>query len=117
MKIFACPLQQNSGTFGQRYTTSFGLFLESYFGVGIQQTFFTNKTYDYINSTVTIKENKESKTGAIPNLELGIGYAFGNKTGLPLSLFVRPSAYWLYPDRNLFIQSTYALKLGFIYVP
>lgn len=102
---------------GQRYTTGFGLFLESYLGIGVQQTFYVNKTFDYNSGQSTITETKMSKTGITPNISLGLGYDFSNKTKIPLKFYLRPSFYWLYPDRNLVFQSSSAIETGLIFVP
>jgi hypothetical protein len=102
---------------GQRYTAGFGLFLESYLGIGLQQTLYVNKTFDYNSGQSTISETKMSKTGIIPNISLGLGYDFSKKTKIPLKFYLRPSIYWLYPDRNLVFQSSYAIETGLIYVP
>jgi hypothetical protein len=103
--------------FGQRFTTPFGLFLETYLGMGIQQTFYTNKTYVYDGSAATITDNKTSKTGISPSINLGIGYDFNTTMDYPIKLYIRPSFYWLYPERNLLLQTSHALEIGIIYTP
>ena len=102
---------------GQRYTAGFGLFLESYLGIGLQQTFYVNKTFDYNSGQASITETKMSKTGITPNISLGLGYDFSKKTKILLKFYLRPSFYWLYPDRNLVFQSSSAIETGLIFVP
>lgn len=102
---------------GQRYTTEFGLFFETYVGIGVQQTFYVNKTYEYNSGQSIITETKLSKTGMNANIVLGLGYDFSKKTKYPVKFYLRPSFYWLYPDRNLVFQSSYAIETGLIYVP
>jgi len=106
-----------SARIGQRYTSGFGFFLETYLGVGVQQTFYVNKTFEYNSGQSTITETKMSKTGISPSISLGLGYDFRKKTEYPIKFYLRPSFYWLYPDRNLVFQSSYAIETGLIYVP
>jgi hypothetical protein len=100
---------------GQRYTAGFGLFLETYLGIGVQQTFFTNQTYEYNAGVSTIKETKTSKPSLSPSITLGLGYDFNKKMDLPIKWYLRPSFYWIYPERNLLLQTSYALETGIVY--
>ncbi|NJN34134.1 MAG: hypothetical protein HC817_07685 [Saprospiraceae bacterium] len=107
-----------NGRIGQRYTTGFGLFLETYLGLGLQQTFYTNKTYEYPSGEQSKNtESKEAKTGISPSIVLGLGYDFSKNTELPIKLYIRPTFNWVYPDKNLVFQGAHALELGVIYVP
>ncbi len=103
--------------FGQRYKTNFGLFLESFIGIGVQQSFFTSQSFEFTQNTANVVETKASKTGLSPSLILGIGYDFEKVTKHPLKLYVRPSFYWLYPDRNVLISTNYSIETGFIFRP
>lgn len=103
------------GRFGQRFTSQIGLFFESYLGLGIEQTFYTDKIFEYQSGQNTIIEKKKNKTGIAPSIILGIGYDFNKKTNLPLKAYVRPSFNWVYPDKNLVFQNSYALETGIIF--
>ena len=102
---------------GQRFTTNFGLFMETSLGLGVQQTYFTTQIFDYNNGVATVTTSKSSKLGVLPNIAIGIGYDFTKKFDSPVKLYLRPAFYWLYPDRNLLFQSAYALEAGIIYMP
>jgi hypothetical protein len=102
---------------GQRYTTGFGLFLETYLGMGVQQTFFTDKTYEYNAGASSIKETQTSKSSISPSITLGLGYDFNKQMNLPIKWYLRPSFYWVYPERNLLLQTSYALETGIVYTP
>ena len=106
-----------SARIGQRYTANFGLFLETNIGIGIQQTFYVIKTLEHNSGQSTFTESKMSKNGISPSISLGLGYDFSKKTKYPIKFHMRPSFYWLYPDRNLVFQSSYAIETGLIYVP
>ncbi len=102
---------------GQRYTTKFGLMLESHLGIGVQQTFYTSKVYDLTANPIAESTLKTNKTGAMPNIALGVGYDFSKKTKLPVTLYVRPNVSWLYPDKNLVFKTTGNIETGVIYKP
>ena len=93
------------------------MFLESYLGIGLQQTFYVNKNFEYNLGQSMIIETKMNKTGIIPNISLGLGYDFSKKTKIPLKFYLRPSFYWLYLDRNLVFQSSSAIETSLIFVP
>jgi len=102
---------------GQRFNTRFGLFLESYLGVGLQNTSYISTTYEYKAGLGTATENKSSKVGLSPGVVLGLGYDLSKVTKYPAKFYVRPAAYWLYPDQNLVFQTSFAVETGLIYIP
>ncbi len=105
-----------SARIGQRYTTNFGLFFETYLGLGVQQTSYVSKTLEYNAGLSKISETKKSKTGVAPNIALGLGYDFTKKTNVPTKFYLRPAFYWLAPDRNFIFQSSYTIETGAIFV-
>lgn len=107
--------QNLTAKIGQRYTSSFGLFLESYVGLGVQNSQFIEKTYELTVIETKINSNKINKLGLAPNLTLGLGYDFSKKSSFPAKLYLRPSFNWLYPDKNLVFQSSTNLEFGFIF--
>jgi hypothetical protein len=100
---------------GQRYTTDFGLMLETHLGIGVQQTSYTSKVYDLTTKPISENSVKTSKLGLNPNINFGIGYDFSKKTNLPIVYYIRPSINWLFPDRNLVFQTNPSLETGIIY--
>lgn len=102
---------------GQRFTMGFGLFLETMVGVGVQQTFYVKKEYNYDGYVSSITKVKSTKTGFLPGVTLGVGYDFSKKTKLPIKCYFRTSRFWLYPGKNLTFQTSYTLESGIIYVP
>lgn len=101
--------------FGQRYTNKIGLNFETFFGMGVQYTTFTNYSFDFNGSQSVKSINKMSKWGVTPNITLGLGYDFFKKSNNPITVYARPSFYWLYPDKNNVLQTSSALEIGFIY--
>jgi hypothetical protein len=69
------------------------------------------------STPATESKIKTAKTGAIPNIALGIGYDFSKKTKLPVIFYVRPNITWLYPDKNLVFNTTANIESGIIYKP
>lgn len=102
---------------GQRFTAGFGLFSETMVGIGVQQTFYVNREYNYNGNSSTITEVKSTKTGFLPGVTIGLGYDFSKKTKLPMKLYFRTSRFWLYPGSNLTFQTSHTLESGIIYVP
>jgi hypothetical protein len=103
---------------GQRVTAGFGLFLESCFGIGVQQSFFDVTTYDYSSDDqATISTKSDTMTGALPHLTVGIGYDFTRKTKLPIKYYLQSSFYMLYPDQNSVFQTSWSMETGIIFVP
>ncbi len=100
---------------GQRYTSNFGLMLETHLGVGVQQTFYTSKVFDLTKTPIAESTVKSSKTGYTPNIAFGVGYDFSKKTNLPMAFYIRPSINWLVPDKNLVFQTNPSLEAGVIY--
>jgi hypothetical protein len=101
--------------FGQRYTTNFGLMLESHLGIGVQQTRYTAQTFDLTTTPVTESTKNVSKLGLKPNIAMGFGYDFGKKTDFPAVFYVRPSVSCLFPDVNLVLQTSINLEMGVVY--
>ncbi len=102
---------------GQRYTAGFGLFLETYLGMGVQRTSYIDKVFEYNSSQSTVMEDKTSKMGITPSISVGLGYDFSKQTDYSVKFYFRPSVYWLYPDKNMVLYSSHAIESGLIYVP
>lgn len=100
---------------GQRYTTNFGLCLETFLGIGVQNTFYVSTIYDMTTNPVKEETKIVNKTGAIPNIALGIGYDFSRKTNVPLTFYLRQNITWLLPDINLVFATSPSFEAGFIY--
>jgi hypothetical protein len=103
--------------FGQRYTTSWGLMLESYLGIGMQETYYKLKSEDLTTSPPSESIDKVHKFGAIGLISIGLGYDFSKKTKLPFIIYGMPTMRWLYPDQNLIFVTNSFLEIGVIYKP
>ncbi len=102
---------------GFRYTANFGLIAESYFGIGY---IFRKYKYDqfWLNSNGNIvNRGRAGISSAVPNVALGLGYDFMRKAKLPVTLYIRPSINFFYPNGYVVFEATYAIEAGLIYVP
>lgn len=99
---------------GQRYTSGFGLMLESHLGIGLQHTYYTSIEYDLTNKPITSQKVGTNKTGILPNIAVGLGYDFSKKADMPLIFYFRPAISWLYPDRNLVFSTSGSFEAGII---
>lgn len=102
---------------GLRYTTNFGLTLESHLGMGYLQRFFQFNEYDVNANGQLISKGKASEASVMPNLAVGIGYDFRKNLNLPIIYVVRASINYNYPNRHLLFEAFQALETGIIYVP
>jgi len=98
---------------GQRYTSNAGLMFESYLGIGPEWTTYKSRVSDYALSKTSIE--KKSKWGIIPNIAIGAGFDSNRISDSPLLYYLRSSASWLIPDRNLLFQSKLNLEAGVVH--
>lgn len=102
---------------GLRYTTNFGLSLESHLGIGYSQRFFKFDEYDVNGVGQVITKGKASQISVMPNLAIGIGYDFRRKLNIPVIYIIRGSINYNYPNKHLLFEAFPALETGIIYVP
>lgn len=102
---------------GLRYTTNFGLTLESHLGFGYLHRFYHYNEFIVDTQGQIISKQKASQASAMPSITLGTGYDFRRKTKLPLLYFLRASINYNYPNKHFIFETSYALETGFIYIP
>lgn len=102
---------------GLRYTTNFGLTLESHLGLGYLHRFYHYNEFEVDGQGQIISKQKASQASAMPSIILGAGYDFRRKTKLPIQYFLRASINYNYPNKHFIFEASYALETGFIYIP
>ncbi|MFN4000399.1 hypothetical protein [Algoriphagus sp.] len=102
---------------GLRYTSNFGITLESHLGLGYLHRFYRFDDYDVNEQGEIVSKGKASQISAMPNLAVGLGYDFRRKTNLPLLYFLRGSINYNYPNRHFLFEASIAIETGITYVP
>lgn len=102
---------------GLRYTTIFGLILESHFGIGYIYRHFAYHQYELNTNGNIVDKGKAGISSMMPNLALGLGYDFPHKINLPVKVYVRPSCGLSLPAGHILFEAYYGLEVGLIYVP
>ena len=97
---------------GQRYTASFGLTLESFLGVGVQYTRWTTTAFVFRDGMGHAQEDARSGVSFAPHVSLGPGYDFAPLLGLPIQLYARPGLQLAYPDFNGLLKLSLTAELG-----
>ena len=102
---------------GLRYTTMWGLTLESHMGIGYAFRHFNYDQYELNNNGEIVDKGNAGISSMMPNFTFGLGYDFARKAYLPVKLFIRPSCSLIYPEGHILFQASYAIETGIIYVP
>ncbi len=102
---------------GLRYTTLWGLAMESNMGIGYMYRNFNYKQYELNDDGEIVEKSNADFSSMMPNFAVGLGYDFSRKTKLPLRCYLRPSCSLNYPSGHILFQASYALEAGIIYVP
>jgi hypothetical protein len=102
---------------GLRYTTMWGLTLESHMGIGYAYRHFNYDQYELNKNGEIVDKGKAGISSAMPNFALGLGYDFSRKADLPVRIFIRPSCSLNYPEGHILFQASYAIEAGITYVP
>ncbi len=102
---------------GVRYTTNYGLALESHLGLGYLHRFYKFNEYGVNQEGQITTQRKASQASAMPSIAIGLGYDFRRKTALSLLYFIRGSINYNYPNKHFLFEASYALETGFIYIP
>lgn len=102
---------------GLRYTSNYGLFLESNVGIGYHYQHFAYDQYELDANGNIVNKGKAGISSMMPNFALAIGYDFSRKANLPIKIYIRPSCNLTYPDGHILFQASYALEAGVIFVP
>ena len=97
---------------GQRYTASFGLSVESFLGVGVQVTHYDTTSFEFSEGVAIEKEGGKTRVALAPHVVFGPGYDFEPLLGVPIHTYVRPGVQLVYPDLNLAFQVAGTLELG-----
>ncbi|HMO39313.1 MAG TPA: hypothetical protein PKC76_08925 [Saprospiraceae bacterium] len=101
---------------GVRYTTNFGLTLESHLGLGYLHRFYSYDEFDVNAAGDLIRKGKASQAAAMPSIALGLGYDFSRKTELPILYFLRASVNYNYPNKHFLFEASYAIETGLTYI-
>lgn len=97
---------------GQRYTASFGLTIDSYFGLGVQYTVWETTTFQFKGGRAEAQQSTRTGAALVPHFALGLGYDFARLSAVPLHVYARAGLTLLYPDLNdVFNLSAFA-ELG-----
>jgi hypothetical protein len=102
---------------GLRYTSTWGLSLESHFGIGYIYRHFNYDQYELNDNGEILDKGNASISSMMPNFAFGLGYDFSRKTNLPVKLYLRPSCSLNYPAGHILFQASYSIEAGIIYVP
>jgi hypothetical protein len=102
---------------GIRYTTHYGLALESHLGLGYLHRFYKFDEYEVNQEGQVTTRRKASQGAAMPSIAVGLGYDFRRKTELPLLYFARGSVNYNYPNKHFLFEASYAIETGLIYIP
>lgn len=97
---------------GQRFTASFGLTIESHIGIGVQLTRYDTTTFEFAGSIATPRERTTSRLAFSPQILLGPGFDFERVTRIPVHVYARPGIMLIYPDLNLAFQASFIAELG-----
>ncbi|MDX1907316.1 MAG: hypothetical protein SF053_09805 [Bacteroidia bacterium] len=102
---------------GIRYTTDFGLTLESHLGLGYLYRSYKFDEYDVNSQGQVVSKGKASQSSVMPNLAIGIGYDLRKKFNFPLVYIVRGSINYNYPNKHFLFEASYALETGIVFIP
>jgi hypothetical protein len=102
---------------GLRYTSMWGLTLESHFGIGYIYRHFNYDQYELNSNGEIVNKGNAGISSMMPNFALGLGYDFSRKINLPVKLYLRPSCSANYPAGHILFQASYAIEAGIIYIP
>jgi hypothetical protein len=102
---------------GLRYTSMWGLTLESHVGFGYIYRHFNYDQYELNSDGEIVDKGNAGISSMMPNFAVGLGYDFSRKTNLPVKLYLRPSCNLSYPEGHILFQASYAIEAGITYVP
>ncbi len=102
---------------GQRFTASFGLTVDSYLGVGAQYTQYDTTVFEFENSMAFARERNEARVAFSPHIVFRPGYDFERLLSVPLHLYLRPGVALLYPDLNQAFHAFLVAELGLRWTP
>jgi hypothetical protein len=97
---------------GQRYSASFGLTFEGYFGLGAQLTTYNTTAYEFDDAVAVVKRDTTTRLALAPNLVFGPGFDLERVWAIPVHLYAHPGVMLRYPDLNLGFQASIIAELG-----
>jgi len=97
---------------GQRYTSLFGLTLESQLGIGAQYTLWETTVFTFEDSRGTPETRTRTGVSVIPHVMFGPGYDFSRLCAVPLHVYARLGLLVLYPDMNEVFHLSAVAELG-----
>jgi hypothetical protein len=104
-------------SWGQRFTSSFGLTFEDELGAGVQVTRYDTPVFDFQGSVAVASHDTVSRIGFSPDLVLGPGYDFQRLFGVPFQVYARSGFMLIYPDLNFAFQAALIAEFGVRWTP
>jgi hypothetical protein len=102
---------------GQRYTASYGLTLDSYLGIGAQYSQWENTVFTFKDDRAEAEKQTRSGASLIPHVVIGPGYDLSRLFAIPLHIYARAGLLLLYPDMNDVFHLSAVAEIGIRWVP